>query len=111
MEFCPTCGNMLQFELPNMGKSSRFFCPTCPYVSYLENRVKIKRKQHLVKKELEPIISDDDMKNAAQTEATCPNCAFGKAAFIQIQLRSADEPATTFYKCMNENCRHNWRED
>lgn len=43
--------------------------------------------------------------------ATCPNCSFGKAAFIQIQLRSADEPATTFYKCMNENCRHSWRED
>ena len=33
-------------------------------------QVKIKRKQHLVKKELEPIISDDDMKNAAQTEGT-----------------------------------------
>lgn len=39
MEFCPTCGNMLQYELPHMGRAARFFCPTCPYVCYLENRV------------------------------------------------------------------------
>ena len=39
MEFCPTCGNMLQYELPYMGRPSRFYCPTCPYVCYIENRV------------------------------------------------------------------------
>ncbi|XP_052491358.1 DNA-directed RNA polymerase III subunit RPC10 isoform X2 [Gossypium raimondii] len=62
MEFCPTCGNMLQYELPHMGRPSRFFCPTCPYVCHLENKVKIKRRQHLVKKEIEPVFNKEDMK-------------------------------------------------
>ncbi|WVZ04061.1 hypothetical protein V8G54_024867 [Vigna mungo] len=69
MEFCPTCGNMLQFELPYLDQPSRFFCSACPYVCHVNNRVKIKRKQRLVKKEIEPIISPDDMKNAPKTEA------------------------------------------
>ncbi|KHN40310.1 hypothetical protein glysoja_000808 [Glycine soja] len=69
MEFCPTCGNMLQYELPYMGRPSRFFCSACPYVCLIENRVEIKRKQRLVSKEIEPIFSEDDMTNAASTEA------------------------------------------
>ncbi|KAK6260508.1 zinc finger protein [Theobroma cacao] len=112
MEFCPTCGNMLQFELPHMGRPSRFVCPTCPYVCQLENKVKIKRRQHLVKKEIEPVFNSDDMKiGGAETDATCPapNCGFGRAYFSQIQIRSADEPATTFYQCLR--CEKRWRED
>ncbi|KAJ7951344.1 DNA-directed RNA polymerase subunit [Quillaja saponaria] len=111
MEFCPTCGNMLQYEMPQMTHPSRFFCPTCPYVCNIESQVKIKRKQRLVKKEIEPIISPDDMKNAPQTDARCPKCGHDKAAYTEFQTRSADEPATIFYMCMNERCRHNWRED
>jgi len=26
------------------------------------------------------------------------------------QTRSADEPATIFYKCMNQKCEHQWKE-
>jgi len=43
--------------------------------------------------------------------ATCPHCNFGRACFQQIQIRSADEPATTFYFCLNEKCGRMWRED
>ncbi|KAE8038111.1 hypothetical protein FH972_010653 [Carpinus fangiana] len=111
MEFCPTCGTMLQYELPYMGRPSRFFCPACPYVCYLENKVKIKKKQPLVKKDLEPVVTEDDMKNASQTDASCPKCGHGRAAYVQFQTRSADEPATTFYTCLNETCRNRWRDD
>ncbi|KAK9279384.1 hypothetical protein L1049_013063 [Liquidambar formosana] len=111
MEFCPTCANLLRYELPNMGRPARFFCPTCPYVCYMESKVKIKRKQRLIKKEIEPIISKDDLKNGPTTEATCPSCNHGKAAFQQLQTRSADEPMTTFYCCLNESCGRQWRED
>ena len=31
-------------------------------------QVKIKKKMHLDKKDLEPVITDDDMKNASQTD-------------------------------------------
>jgi DNA-directed RNA polymerase III subunit RPC11 len=34
-------------------------------------------------------------------------CASMKAYFIQIQMRSADEPPTTFYKCVE--CGFQWR--
>ncbi|KAF8413350.1 hypothetical protein HHK36_001329 [Tetracentron sinense] len=47
MEFCPTCGNMLKFELANESRYARLFCPTCPYVCSIETKVKIKKKQHL----------------------------------------------------------------
>ncbi|KAK8482977.1 hypothetical protein V6N13_022004 [Hibiscus sabdariffa] len=110
MEFCPTCGNMLQYELPHMGRSSRFYCRTCPYVCHLENKVKIKRRQHLVKKEIEPVFNKEDMKvGGSETDATCPSCSHGRALFSQVQIRSADEPATTFYQCLK--CEKMWRED
>ncbi|KAF5747229.1 hypothetical protein HS088_TW06G01410 [Tripterygium wilfordii] len=111
MEFCPTCGMMLQFQLPNMGRPSRFACPACPYVCHIDNKVKIKRRQALVKKEIEPVFSKDDMLKGSETEATCPACNHGRALYHQMQVRSADEPMTTFYYCLNERCKHQWRED
>jgi len=43
--------------------------------------------------------------------ATCPYCGHGEAAFKEFQTRSADEPATLFYRCLNEKCQKQWRED
>jgi DNA-directed RNA polymerase III subunit RPC11 len=39
---------------------------------------------------------------------TCGNCSAGQAYFMEVQIRSADEPATIFYKCVE--CAHIWRE-
>lgn len=39
-------------------------------------QVKIKRKQRLVRKEIEPVISHDDMKNAPTAEGTSIFCLF-----------------------------------
>ncbi|CAN0889509.1 DNA-directed RNA polymerase III subunit RPC10 [Linum grandiflorum] len=109
MEFCPTCGTLLKYEI---GAQARFFCRTCPYICSLQGRNKIKRKLQLQKKEFEPVFTlDDMMKGGSETEATCPHCNFGKARFQQLQTRSADEPATTFYFCLNEKCSRMWRED
>nr|KAJ0200469.1 hypothetical protein LSAT_V11C600329020 [Lactuca sativa] len=66
IEFCPTYGMLLKYELSNLHLPARFFCPTCPYVSQIEQ--KIKRKQCLIKKEIDPIITQDDMKNAPKTD-------------------------------------------
>lgn len=41
---------------------------------------------------------------------TCPACSAGQAYFMEVQIRSADEPATIFYKCVNPECNHIWRE-
>ncbi|XP_058104857.1 uncharacterized protein LOC131248551 [Magnolia sinica] len=110
MEFCPTCANLLQVEPASAGRKSRFFCPTCPYIYTIDH--KITKKERLPKKEVEPIFSwAESMKNAPKTQATCPACGHGEACFKQIQIRSADEPMTTFYMCCNESCRRDWRED
>ncbi len=45
--------------------------------------------------------------NVDQTAAQCPNrlCEDGtRAYFFQLQIRSADEPMTTFFKCVA--CAH-----
>jgi DNA-directed RNA polymerase subunit M/transcription elongation factor TFIIS len=40
--------------------------------------------------------------------ATCPKCAFHSAYFMEVQTRSADEPATIFYKCVD--CGQQWKD-
>ena len=51
---------------------------------------------------------DDAWKNVDKTAATCPKCDHGQAYFMQIQIRSADEPMSTFFKCVK--CGNQWRE-
>lgn len=43
--------------------------------------------------------------NVDQTGAQCPvdSCGNDKAYFFQLQIRSADEPMTTFYKVSFSN--------
>ena len=58
--------------------------------------------------------------------AVCPKCSHNKAFFMQVQIRSGDEPMTTFYKARSPRrlrcasaesrtlqcvaCKHQWRE-
>jgi DNA-directed RNA polymerase III subunit RPC11 len=51
---------------------------------------------------------DDAWQNVDQTEQKCPKCEHDRAYFTQMQLRSADEPMSIFYKCVK--CAHRWRE-
>lgn len=38
----------------------------------------------------------------------CPKCGHKKAEAWQEQTRSADEPSTSFFRCLS--CKHTWRE-
>nr|CAB3450661.1 unnamed protein product [Digitaria exilis] len=110
MEFCPSCGLLLQIDPGTGSHRLRLFCPVCPYVCCIQN--KIVKKARLVKKEVEPIFSNADaMKLAPKTQASCPRCNHGEAYFRQMQIRSADEPMTTFYRCCREECQLEWRDD
>ncbi|CAL4884637.1 unnamed protein product [Urochloa humidicola] len=110
MEFCPSCGLLLQIDPGTGSHRLRLFCPVCPYVCPIQN--KIVKKAKLVKKEVEPIFSNADaMKLAPKTGASCPRCNHGEAYFKQMQIRSADEPMTTFYRCCREDCQLEWRDD
>ncbi|KAI2252711.1 RNA polymerase III C11 subunit [Ophidiomyces ophidiicola] len=53
----------------------------------------------------------DEWKNADNMAAQCPaeGCNSDRAYFYQLQIRSADEPMTTFLRCVT--CGVRWREN
>lgn len=61
----------------------------------------------------------DGFANAATAEVLggCPKCGHSKAYFFTVQIRSADEPATRFYRCASKaenpasECIHSWSEN
>lgn len=52
----------------------------------------------------------EDMLTSSVVPGGCPNedCTSKQAYFYQLQTRSADEPPTSFYKCIE--CSKQWRE-
>ncbi|KAJ1444888.1 hypothetical protein M885DRAFT_493112 [Pelagophyceae sp. CCMP2097] len=108
MDFCPHDGSLLQVTVAardDVGQQLRFFCPACDFVLYP------KRKRITLiptkKKEMDDIIGGAHAwDNVDRTTMQCPSCNHMEAYFMQIQIRSADEPMTTFFKCVN--CAHRW---
>ncbi|GAB2271318.1 hypothetical protein Dimus_006159 [Dionaea muscipula] len=93
MDFCPTCGNLLQYD------TARLFCRACPYVYPIKNETKIRRAIPLPKKEEAP-------KPNKERKVTCPKCSRDKPEYHEEQIESADEPNATFYRC--PECSHEW---
>ncbi|CAG5182612.1 uncharacterized protein ALTATR162_LOCUS10247 [Alternaria atra] len=102
---------------------NRFECLTCPY-HFVINKRYYERK-YLKKKEVEDILGGKGAwDNVDKTEGIsndaegylrprilqCPNekCRNHEAYWYQLQIRSADEPMTAFYKCTQ--CAKEWRE-
>lgn len=105
--YCPTCANLLLVELTEAYKNLQYFCQTCPYVYTIDKR--ITRSIPLKKKEVDDVLGGEEAwRNVAKTDINCPKCPSGQAYFMEVQIRSADEPATLFYKCTQ--CGHRWRE-
>ncbi|CZT17147.1 related to RNA polymerase III subunit C11 [Ramularia collo-cygni] len=118
--FCPSCSNMLIIttvpaahcspeDAGNQGKN-RFECRTCPYQMVLDRRYYERKAMTL--KPVEDILGGaESWKNVDKTEAKCPTetCDSRMAYFRQVQIRSADEPSTSFYKCVK--CTREWREN
>eukprot|EP00455_Lapot_gusevi_P021779 TRINITY_DN2276_c0_g2_i1.p1 TRINITY_DN2276_c0_g2~~TRINITY_DN2276_c0_g2_i1.p1 ORF type:complete len:110 (-),score=6.78 TRINITY_DN2276_c0_g2_i1:316-645(-) len=109
MKFCPTCGNMLLAEHAD-STGMRFYCQACPYIHNIYNETG--DLLPLRRKKVDDILGGaDEWKNVDQTEATCPKCNNDRAYFMQIQIRSADEPMTSFYKCTKPECGFRWKEN
>ena len=112
MQFCPHDGTLLQVHIYNQGTPAsqlRFFCPLCPYIH-------APHKKHVLtvptkKKKIDDIMGGDaSWENVDKTAVTCPVCSHDEAFFMQIQIRSADEPMTNFFKCAAKGCGHRWNE-
>ena len=111
MWFCPLDGTLLQvrhIEQSNEAAATGyFFCATCPYSCNITSMV--------TKKAFPPRKTVDDIlggaaawENVDRTMAVCPTCNHNEAFFMQIQIRSADEPMSIFYKCVK--CSHQWND-
>lgn len=90
--------------------ANRFECRTCPYECILDKPYY--EKKLFTRKQASDIIStEDSLKNAEKVEVTCKNekCSNREAAVQQVQIRSADEPMTSFFTCTS--CGQKWREN
>ena len=89
-------------------EAMELFCQSCPYNSKI-SRIK-GPKQYFKTKQVDAILGNKEQwENVDSTDAVCPKCDHNRAYFMQIQIRSADEPSTLFYKCVN--CSFDWREN
>ena len=84
-------------------------CPACPYHYPLHQT--LSKRLNLPRKQVDDVLGGEDAwRNVDATDAVCPKCENGRAYFMQIQIRSADEPSSIFYKCTQQPCGHQWRE-
>ena len=111
MWFCPLDGTLLQVRHEDFsidGSNPGFFyCSTCAYSSPITNMVT--KKTFPSRKVVDDILGGTAAwENVDRTMTTCPSCNHNEAYFMQIQIRSADEPMSIFYKCVN--CSFQWNE-
>ncbi|KAK1927290.1 hypothetical protein DB88DRAFT_477500 [Papiliotrema laurentii] len=108
MLFCPYCANNLTIGDREDSEEKAWVCPTCPYKWHIDKQISM--RTHLKRKEVDDVLGGKEAwKNVDKTKVTCPKCDAKEAYFMQLQIRSADEPSTTFYKCVE--CAHDWREN
>jgi len=106
MEFCPECGGLLV----NSGKN-KLKCLRCGYEVNSEKKVEYSftyKIDHGPKDKTVILKDEDNIKTMPTTKVECPKCHNREAYYWQVQTRSADEPATTFYRCTK--CNFTWRE-
>ena len=86
---------------------SRFYCSTCPYswsISHSQTS-----KTYSDRKQVDDILGGaSTWENVDRTMTVCPSCNHNEAYFLQMQIRSADEPMSIFYKCVK--CSHQWND-
>lgn len=105
MMFCPNCGNMLIVE-KHTGVNF-LTCLSCPYHYEIKNRLFKKYPNEM--KKLEGVFGGkDELMYASTCTKKCIKCPSETAMYMEIQIRSADEPMTIFYECIQ--CRTTWKE-
>ncbi|KAI9637617.1 uncharacterized protein MKK02DRAFT_43543 [Dioszegia hungarica] len=103
MLFCPYCANNLTIGDAEDTSEQAWVCPTCPYKWLIKKQISM--RTHLKLKEVDDVLGGQKAwENVDKTTITCGKCDHTQAYYRQLQIRSADEPMTTFYKC--ENCSH-----
>jgi len=111
VDFCPDCSSLLRKKTEK--EIVYLFCK-CGYQREAEKnedeteRIVNKKKKALEKKLL--ILSEKDkIPIHIKVNEICPKCGHTQAEAWQRQIRSADEPSTSFFKCVK--CKYTWRKN
>lgn len=103
--FCPACGNLLLIDV--FGQSTKLRCRSCQFEMDFQKTQEQKVEIHPL--DVDSFVTDDSSKSFQNvTTCVCEKCGNTEAYFNEIQIRSADEPATLFYCCTK--CGYRWRE-
>ncbi|KAJ1293923.1 hypothetical protein BS78_01G106900 [Paspalum vaginatum] len=116
--FCSVCGTLLTFD------SIRYAsCPLCGFkrrakeLEGKETRYTITAEDIRRELKIQPfvILGSTPVKETVARKnpvmhKPCPRCDKEEAEYYQLQTRSADEAATTYYECTNIECGHKWSE-
>ncbi|MFX0095540.1 MAG: RPA12/RPB9/RPC11 RNA polymerase family protein [Candidatus Hodarchaeota archaeon] len=103
-----SCGTLLLPE--KRGNQTFLICKKCGNALLLEKPGDYTEKlkiQH-TGKERTLIIESIEEINLPTIAISCPRCSNNTAWFMQIQVRSADESTSLFYRC--QRCYHTWKE-
>jgi DNA-directed RNA polymerase III subunit RPC11 len=75
---------------------NEFYCQACPFVSRVQKHTK---KTKFTPKQVDDVLGGkQDWENVDSIQVECPKCGHNRAYYMQIQIRSADEPSSLFYK-------------
>ena len=66
------------------------------------------KSYELIGEPIEVLFEKDKITANIKVIRICPKCSYKEAETWQEQTRSADEPSTTFFRCLK--CRFTWRE-
>ncbi len=110
VEFCPECSNLLRKKVYDGNQS--LFC-RCGFqkelkLSQEEINKNVRLKKKALDKNLIVVTPEDKISVHPIVTKYCPKCNNKKAEAWQEQTRSADEPSTSFFRCIE--CKHTWRE-
>lgn len=111
VDFCPECSSLLRKKTVN---GTIYLACKCGYQKKLaadEGKIKrtIKQKKKALEKNLLILSEEDKISIHPKVSKICPKCGYTEAEAWQRQMRSADEPSTSFFRCIN--CKSTWREN
>lgn len=111
VDFCPECSSLLRKKNTN---SIIYLICKCGYQKKLEPdksviKQTVTKKKQALEKNLLIISEEDKISIHPKVSKICPKCGYTEAEAWQRQMRSADEPSTSFFKCVK--CKYTWREN
>ncbi|KAI9005070.1 DNA-directed RNA polymerase I kDa polypeptide [Hyaloraphidium curvatum] len=108
MVFCPDCGTLL--NPPGSGQSDDMVCDLCGFTedagAYENIRVVTRSTPEAFPSRPSKRREKAKKEEEAAIDEKCPKCGHVGLTFHTMQLRSADEGATIFYRCPVVQCGH-----